>query len=61
MTQHERAALTRLLEEQTRFHSENPAAARAFLLGTGIYTPEGDLTPEYGGPPQPAPEAKQRR
>jgi hypothetical protein len=61
MTQHERDALTKLLQEQTRLHSENPAAAREFLLGTGIYTPEGDLTPEYGGPPQRAPEAKQRR
>jgi hypothetical protein len=61
MTERERAALTKLLQEQTRFHSSNPAAAREFLLGTGIYTPEGDLSPEYGGPPAPKPEAKQQR
>jgi hypothetical protein len=60
MTDHERAALTKLLQEQTEFHSANPAAAREFLLATGIYTPEGNLTPEYGGPP-PEQKAEQRR
>jgi hypothetical protein len=60
MTQHDRDALTKLLQEQTRFHSENPAAARRFLLSTGIYTPEGNLTPEYGGPSQSDSEGKQR-
>jgi hypothetical protein len=60
MTDHERAALTKLLQEQTRFHSANPAAAREFLLATGIYTPEGDLTPEYGGTP-PEPKVQQQR
>jgi hypothetical protein len=60
MTDRERAALTKLLQEQTRFHAANPAAAREFLLATGIYTPEGNLTPEYGGPP-PEPKPEQRR
>jgi hypothetical protein len=60
MTDHERAALIKLLQEQSQFHAANPAAAREFLLGTGIYTPEGNLTPEYGGP-APEPKAEQQR
>lgn len=47
----ERTALMVILQEQKQYHIANPAAARAFLLGTGIYTSDGDLTPEYGGPP----------
>jgi hypothetical protein len=50
MTDQERAVIRQMLQEQSKFHEANPAAARAFLMGTGIYTPEGDLTPEYGGP-----------
>jgi hypothetical protein len=50
MTEQERTALKAILQEQKQYHVANPAAARAFLLGTGIYTPDGNLTPEYGGP-----------
>jgi hypothetical protein len=37
MTDHERAALTKLLQEQTQFHSANPAAAREPLGHRHIY------------------------
>ena len=29
----------------------SPAAARRSLIASGIYTKEGQLRPEYGGPP----------
>ncbi len=49
MTDQERAAIRKALEEQTRAHQARPAEARAFLLRSGVYTPKGELTPEYGG------------
>lgn len=52
MTEQERIAIKQILSDQVRFHEANPQAARAFLLQTGIYTPSGELTPEYGGPPE---------
>jgi hypothetical protein len=52
MTEQERTAIKQILQEQVRFHEANPQAARAFLLQTGIYTSSGELTPEYGGPPE---------
>ena len=57
MTEQERTALKAMLQEQKQYHVANPAAAREFLLGTGIYTSDGNLTPEYGGPPKKEPKA----
>jgi hypothetical protein len=49
MTDREREAIRKALEEQTRTHKANPAQARAFLLKSGVYTSKGELAPEYGG------------
>lgn len=43
------AAIRALTEEATR----SPGAARALLIKEGIYTADGDLAPEYGGPKKP--------
>jgi hypothetical protein len=51
MTDKERAKIRQALEEQTRAHKASPVEARAFLLKSGVYTANGDLTPEYGGEP----------
>jgi len=45
--QEERDAFKRFLKERTEYFRTNPAAARAFLLSTGIYTADGELAPEY--------------
>jgi hypothetical protein len=58
MTDQEREAIRRALEEQTRLHKASPAEARAFLLKSGVYTAKGELTPEYGGP---SPKSTNRR
>jgi hypothetical protein len=50
MTDEEREAIRRVLEEQIRLHKASPIEARAFLLRSGVYTSKGELTPEYGGP-----------
>jgi hypothetical protein len=60
MTDQERTILKAILQEQKQYHVANPAAARAFLLGTGIYTADGNLTPEYGGPKE-SDEGKEAR
>jgi len=49
MTDREREAIRRALEEQTRVHKASPIEARDFLLKSGVYTSKGELTPEYGG------------
>jgi len=43
----DRERILRNLKKQTEYWRANPAAARAFLLSTGIYTPDGELAPEY--------------
>jgi hypothetical protein len=59
MTDQERAAIRKALEDQTRDHKASPLEARAFLLKSGVYTSQGELTPEYGG--KGTPEASARR
>lgn len=49
MTDQERAHLLEVLAKQKQFHQANPDEANAFLARTGIYTEDGQLTPEYGG------------
>lgn len=47
MTDKQRAALKRWMEERTEALSKDPAAARASLVRDGIVTEDGRLTPEY--------------
>ncbi len=47
MTEQQRESIKKLLAEQADYHRTHPAAARAFLLKTGIYTQDGKLAPEY--------------
>lgn len=46
-------AIRRLIQEYTKEHTKSPEAARAALIREGIYTAEGELMPQFGGP-QPA-------
>lgn len=57
MTEQKREALKRLIERHTRQHASDAASARAVLVKDGIATPDGRLTPEYGGPGGKAPKA----
>jgi 7-keto-8-aminopelargonate synthetase-like enzyme len=47
--QHRKQVLAALEAHKQRSLSE-PGYARRFLISTGIYTENGDLAPEYGGP-----------
>jgi hypothetical protein len=48
-TQH-RAKVMEALEDHKKKASADPEYSRRFLIGTGIYTEDGELAPEYGGP-----------
>ena len=51
MTQAERiAAIKQLIRDYTEEHTRSPEAARAALIKEGIYTKDGELMPEFGGP-----------
>lgn len=47
MTDEQRAALKRWMEERTEAVSKDPAASRASLVKDGIITEDGQLAPEY--------------
>ncbi|WP_165361467.1 ATP-binding protein [Lichenibacterium ramalinae] len=47
MTDKQRAALQRRIEEHTRSIARDPEAARASLIRMGIIDEDGRLTPEY--------------
>lgn len=49
MTKAEHTKLAELLERQKRVFAADPAKARAWFIEAGIYTSNGELTPEYGG------------
>jgi hypothetical protein len=52
MTQTERmSAIKQLIRDYTKEHTRSPEAARAALIREGIYTEDGELKPEFGGPP----------
>jgi hypothetical protein len=52
MTQTERiSAIKQLIRDYTKQHTRSPEAARAALIREGIYTEDGELRPEFGGPP----------
>jgi hypothetical protein len=51
MTQTERNLMIKqLIREYTEEHTKTPEAARAALIREGIYTSDGELMPEFGGP-----------
>jgi hypothetical protein len=50
MTEQQRAKLMEALEKQAAHNATSAEAARQFLIETGTYTPQGNLTPEFGGP-----------
>jgi hypothetical protein len=45
-----RTAILKAIADYTAEHTKTPQAARAALIREGIYTPAGELRPEYGGP-----------
>lgn len=45
-----RAAIIKLIERYTEANCTDAATARRALIREGIYTEEGELAPEYGGP-----------
>lgn len=51
MTDEERrAAIKKLIKDYTAKITVSKEAAREALIAEGIYTENGDLAPEYGGP-----------
>jgi hypothetical protein len=50
MTEQQRAKLMEALEKQAARNAASAEAALKFLVETGTYTPQGNLTPEFGGP-----------
>ena len=44
------SAIKRLIRDYTKKHTKSPEAARAALIREGIYTHDGQLMPEFGGP-----------
>lgn len=48
------AALLAYIEEYTAANTATKADARATLIREGIYTEDGELEPEFGGPPKKA-------
>ncbi len=51
MTQEQRnSAIKKLIRDYTAKNTKSPQAARAALIKEGIYTQEGKLMPEFGGP-----------
>jgi hypothetical protein len=51
-------AIRRLAERHIAANTATPEAARASLVRKGIYTPAGQLTPEYAQPQQAAPRRR---
>jgi len=51
MTQAQRnSAIKQLIKDYTRENTKSPESARAALIREGIYTKDGKLMPEFGGP-----------
>ena len=58
MTIEERnAAIIDMLRAYTKKHTRSRKAALAALVAEGIYTPDGELAPEYRGTAEPEPKA----
>jgi len=52
MNNREFEAFKLLVERHTRENTRTPELARASLVREGYITEDGDLTPQYGGPPR---------
>jgi len=51
MTQAQRnSAIKQLIKDYTRKNTKTPEAARKALIQEGIYTKDGQLMPQFGGP-----------
>lgn len=50
MTEAERLAISNAIKRQRKAIKENPELARDALIRSGIYTTDGILKHEYGGP-----------
>lgn len=50
MTDEERERIKKLLRDHTKRVCQSPETARRSLIDSGIYTEDGELAPEYGGP-----------
>lgn len=48
------AEIAKILKEQTKLNTASRAAARASLIGEGIYTKRGKVRAEFGGEPRKA-------
>lgn len=46
------AKIIEAIRATTKEATRTPETARAFLIAEGIYTEDGELAPEYGGPPR---------
>lgn len=44
------SAIKQLIKDYTAKNTKTPEAARAALIREGIYTADGKLMPEFGGP-----------
>lgn len=49
MTEDQRNALLAELRRQREIFANSKEESRSVLIELGIYTPEGQLTPEFGG------------
>ena len=47
-----RREIRNLIRAHTAQNTKSPEAAQASLVRRGVYTTQGDLTPEYGGEPK---------
>lgn len=51
MTEEQRAKLLKFIDEYTAKNTVSQKVAREALIREGIYTKDGNLRPEFGGPP----------
>ena len=49
MNDAQRDAIRKQLDKRTKDATKTEQSARKFLIDGGFYTPEGKLTPAYGG------------
>jgi hypothetical protein len=59
MTQEQqRAAIKAMMERHTAKVTVDRQTAINSLVADGVYTPEGELTPQFGGPEKKSPQAR---
>lgn len=52
MNDEQREKLKEFIKKHTEEVCKTPESALAYLVKLGTHTPDGNLTPEYGGPPR---------